>query len=218
MSRSVKDLVIFNYFILLFPLSLYSWINTGWMRLRSKMKRRFTLYCPSLFSLVEEGKTNERPCLFSLSSLSLLFSATLGAISLSLACEITHHPLTCINPTPPNTTFGRHTAQCSVWLALVVQNRLSLSRLPGTATESVLLPKIDISRVGARIIDELVRAMRDIDLDDVELACVKALVFFDPSECNFSDALSSAKLILTLFQMPKVSANLIRSLAFGDKF
>lgn len=82
----------------------------------------------------------------------------------------------------------------------------------------MLLPKIDISRVGARIIDELVRAMRDIDLDDVELACVKALVFFDPSECNFSDALSSAKLILTLFQMPKVSANLIRSLAFGDKF
>ncbi|XP_055688224.1 hepatocyte nuclear factor 4-gamma isoform X2 [Lutzomyia longipalpis] len=39
----------------------------------------------------------------------------------------------------------------------------------------------DISRIGARIIDELVRAMKDINLDDAELACIKALVFFDPN-------------------------------------
>lgn len=67
--------------------------------------------------------------------------------------------------------------QYSVCSLLFAQNRLPLSRFPDA-------PITDISRVGARIIDELVRAMRDIDLDDVELACVKALVFFDPSESN----------------------------------
>lgn len=39
-----------------------------------------------------------------------------------------------------------------------------------------------MSKIGARIIDELVSAMKEIQLDDEELACVKALVFFDPSE------------------------------------
>lgn len=42
-------------------------------------------------------------------------------------------------------------------------------------------PNLDISRIGARILDELVFAMKDINIDDAELACVKALVFFDPS-------------------------------------
>ncbi|XP_058118132.1 hepatocyte nuclear factor 4-gamma [Anopheles ziemanni] len=44
-----------------------------------------------------------------------------------------------------------------------------------------LSPNLDISRIGARIIDELVSAMKEIHIDDSELACVKALVFFDPS-------------------------------------
>ncbi|XP_055387876.1 hepatocyte nuclear factor 4-beta isoform X2 [Condylostylus longicornis] len=39
----------------------------------------------------------------------------------------------------------------------------------------------DISRIGARIIDELVYALKDINIDDAELACIKALVFFDPN-------------------------------------
>uniref|UniRef100_A0A2M4BH37 Putative hepatocyte nuclear factor 4 n=1 Tax=Anopheles marajoara TaxID=58244 RepID=A0A2M4BH37_9DIPT len=42
-------------------------------------------------------------------------------------------------------------------------------------------PNLDISRIGARIIDELVSAMKEIQIDDSELACIKALVFFDPS-------------------------------------
>ncbi|XP_053693951.1 hepatocyte nuclear factor 4-gamma [Sabethes cyaneus] len=42
-------------------------------------------------------------------------------------------------------------------------------------------PNLDISRIGSRIIDELVCAIKDIKLDDSELACIKALVFFDPS-------------------------------------
>lgn len=43
-------------------------------------------------------------------------------------------------------------------------------------------PNLDLSKIGARVIDELVSAMKEIQLDDEELACIKALVFFDPSK------------------------------------
>lgn len=43
-------------------------------------------------------------------------------------------------------------------------------------------PNLDISKIGARIIDELISSMKEIQLDDEELACIKALVFFDPSK------------------------------------
>lgn len=39
---------------------------------------------------------------------------------------------------------------------------------------------LNISCIGSRIIDELVRTMKDVNIDDSELACIKALVFFDP--------------------------------------
>lgn len=39
----------------------------------------------------------------------------------------------------------------------------------------------NISRIGARIMDELVSTMKEYSLDDSEMACIKALVFFDPS-------------------------------------
>ncbi|KAM7351383.1 hepatocyte nuclear factor 4 isoform 3-T4 [Cochliomyia hominivorax] len=42
-------------------------------------------------------------------------------------------------------------------------------------------PNLDISRIGARIIDELVMGLKDVNIDDTELACIKALVFFDPN-------------------------------------
>lgn len=51
--------------------------------------------------------------------------------------------------------------------------------------EQRMEPNLDISKIGARIIDELVSAMKDIQLDNEELACVKALVFFDPSKIHF---------------------------------
>lgn len=47
--------------------------------------------------------------------------------------------------------------------------------------DSKVAPNLDISKIGARIIDELVSAIKDLKLDDSELACIKALVFFDPS-------------------------------------
>lgn len=50
------------------------------------------------------------------------------------------------------------------------------------ATSDQYASNLDISKIGARIIDELVSAMKEIQLDDEELACIKALVFFDPSK------------------------------------
>ncbi|XP_061398143.1 transcription factor HNF-4 homolog [Musca vetustissima] len=47
--------------------------------------------------------------------------------------------------------------------------------------DSRVSPNLDISRIGARIIDELVMALKDVNIDDTELACIKALVFFDPN-------------------------------------
>lgn len=40
----------------------------------------------------------------------------------------------------------------------------------------------EITRIGARILDELVRPMKGIKIDDKEFSCIKALVFFDPSK------------------------------------
>jgi len=42
-------------------------------------------------------------------------------------------------------------------------------------------PDLDISRVGTRVMDELVRPLRDVQIDDSEFACLKAIVFFDPN-------------------------------------
>lgn len=41
---------------------------------------------------------------------------------------------------------------------------------------------VDISRVGARVMDELVKPMNDVQIDDTEFACLKAIVFFDSRE------------------------------------
>ena len=51
----------------------------------------------------------------------------------------------------------------------------------GPESQPRMEPNLDISKIGDRIIDELVSSMKEINLDDEELACVKALVFFDPS-------------------------------------
>ena len=38
----------------------------------------------------------------------------------------------------------------------------------------------DISRIANRVLEELVRPLRDVQIDDSEFACLKAIVFFDP--------------------------------------
>lgn len=38
----------------------------------------------------------------------------------------------------------------------------------------------DIGRISARILDELVQPLREVNIDETEYACMKAIVFFDP--------------------------------------
>uniref|UniRef100_A0A8D0GSP4 Hepatocyte nuclear factor 4-beta n=1 Tax=Sphenodon punctatus TaxID=8508 RepID=A0A8D0GSP4_SPHPU len=41
-------------------------------------------------------------------------------------------------------------------------------------------PELEIARVATRILDELVKPLREIQIDDNEYACLKAIIFFDP--------------------------------------
>lgn len=43
-------------------------------------------------------------------------------------------------------------------------------------------PELEIARVATRILDELVKPLRDIQIDDNEYACLKAIIFFDPGK------------------------------------
>ncbi|XP_076358438.1 hepatocyte nuclear factor 4-gamma-like isoform X1 [Tachypleus tridentatus] len=47
----------------------------------------------------------------------------------------------------------------------------------------------DISRIGCRIMDELVTTLREVNVDDTEFACLKAIVFFDPYAKGLSDCM-----------------------------
>lgn len=58
----------------------------------------------------------------------------------------------------------------------------------------------NISRIGARILDELVSTMKEYSLDDSEMACIKALVFFDPSELKL--LLKKFQVFYVLFSFP----------------
>lgn len=50
--------------------------------------------------------------------------------------------------------------------------------------DSGVSPDLDISRIGTRVMDELVKRLADVQIDDSEFACLKAIVFFDPGECK----------------------------------
>lgn len=41
--------------------------------------------------------------------------------------------------------------------------------------------EIEIYHIGIRIMDEIVKPLRDIQMDDTEYTCLKAIVFFDPN-------------------------------------
>ncbi|KAM5138752.1 hepatocyte nuclear factor 4-beta-like [Mantella aurantiaca] len=49
-------------------------------------------------------------------------------------------------------------------------------------------PDPDIARVALRILDELVKPLREIQIDDNEYACLKAIIFFDPDCKGLSDS------------------------------
>lgn len=46
--------------------------------------------------------------------------------------------------------------------------------------------ELDISKIGTRVMDELVKPLTEAHIDDSEFACLRAIVFFDPSEYNFA--------------------------------
>uniref|UniRef100_A0A672MHG0 Hepatocyte nuclear factor 4-alpha-like n=1 Tax=Sinocyclocheilus grahami TaxID=75366 RepID=A0A672MHG0_SINGR len=48
-------------------------------------------------------------------------------------------------------------------------------------------PELEVSRVSVRILDELVLPFQDLQIDDNEYACLKAIVFFDPDAKGLSD-------------------------------
>ncbi|XP_056124169.1 hepatocyte nuclear factor 4-alpha isoform X1 [Rhinichthys klamathensis goyatoka] len=48
-------------------------------------------------------------------------------------------------------------------------------------------PELEVSRVAIRILDELVLPFQDLQIDDNEYACLKAIVFFDPDSKGLSD-------------------------------
>ncbi|XP_019354181.1 hepatocyte nuclear factor 4-gamma isoform X3 [Alligator mississippiensis] len=49
--------------------------------------------------------------------------------------------------------------------------------------------EVEISRVANRILDELVRPFQEIQIDDNEYACLKAIVFFDPDAKGLNNPL-----------------------------
>ncbi|XP_054277224.1 hepatocyte nuclear factor 4-gamma-like isoform X2 [Macrosteles quadrilineatus] len=53
--------------------------------------------------------------------------------------------------------------------------------------EAGIAPDLDITRVGTRVMDELVRPFMEVQIDDTEFACLKAIVFFDPNAKGLSD-------------------------------
>lgn len=50
-----------------------------------------------------------------------------------------------------------------------------------------LTPDQEITRIGCRILDEIVTVMKDVNIDDNEFACLKAIVFFDPAVKGLND-------------------------------
>ncbi|XP_043545075.1 hepatocyte nuclear factor 4-gamma-like isoform X3 [Chiloscyllium plagiosum] len=62
-------------------------------------------------------------------------------------------------------------------------------------------PEIEISRVANRILDELVQPFQEIQIDDNEYACLKAIVFFDPD----AKALNNPSKIKTMRYQVQVS-------------
>ncbi|XP_018425857.1 PREDICTED: hepatocyte nuclear factor 4-beta-like [Nanorana parkeri] len=49
-------------------------------------------------------------------------------------------------------------------------------------------PELEIARVAVRILDELVKPLREIQIDENEYACLKAVIFFDPDCKGLMDA------------------------------
>ncbi|XP_013136947.1 PREDICTED: transcription factor HNF-4 homolog [Papilio polytes] len=72
-------------------------------------------------------------------------------------------------------------------ITLADQNKIKSSQTVNCVADGRM--DIDISMIGMRVMDEIVKPLREIDIDDTEFACLKAIVFFDPSKIQFICAL-----------------------------
>lgn len=56
----------------------------------------------------------------------------------------------------------------------------------------VIIPRnmadMEIGRVATRVLDELVKPLHEVQIDDSEFSCLKAIVFFDPAAKGLSDS------------------------------
>lgn len=72
----------------------------------------------------------------------------------------------------------------------VAKRSLALNDVLLLGNDSIITrhsPDPDIGRIASRILDELVQPLRDVNIDETEYACIKAIVFFDPVARGLSD-------------------------------
>ncbi|XP_045123927.1 retinoic acid receptor RXR-alpha-A-like isoform X2 [Portunus trituberculatus] len=72
---------------------------------------------------------------------------------------------------------GEHLLLGAAWRSMRLQDMILLGN------DCVILrnsSEMEISRIGQRILDELIKPLRAVQLDEHEYACIKAIVFFDP--------------------------------------
>lgn len=48
-------------------------------------------------------------------------------------------------------------------------------------------PEPEMSKVAGRVLEELVRPLRELDITDTEFACLRAIVFFAPGQSRVTD-------------------------------
>nr|KAG5712214.1 hypothetical protein BaRGS_014564 [Batillaria attramentaria] len=99
-----------------------------------------------------------------------------------------------------------------------------------------LSPDPDIGRIASRIIDELVQPLRDVNIDETEFACMKAIVFFDPArikafrhqvQVNLEDYINDrqydmrgrfGEILLMLPSLQSITWQMIEQLQFAKLF
>ncbi|XP_069171522.1 hepatocyte nuclear factor 4-gamma-like isoform X2 [Procambarus clarkii] len=73
---------------------------------------------------------------------------------------------------------GEHLLLGAAWRSMNIQDMILLGN------DCVILrnssAEMELSRIGQRIMDELIRPLRGVQVDEHEYACLKAIVFFDP--------------------------------------
>lgn len=73
----------------------------------------------------------------------------------------------------------------------VARRSMHLKDILLLGNESMIVPhsstEVDVGRIAARVLQELIRPFREIQIDEKEFACTKAIVFFDPDAKGLSD-------------------------------